>query len=205
MRLQTPAAFFNALRSGLLGPHLSADEVDGLNALLAACREFPLSWTAYALATAYHETAGTMRPVREIGSDAYFRRMYDLTGDRPHVAERLGNIRPGDGVLYCGRGYVQLTGRRNYALAQDKLGVRLLDEPRLAERADIAAQILREGMTEGWFTGKRFADFLPAAGAASRAQFKAARRIINGVDRDVLIAGHAVQFQDALSAGGWAS
>jgi putative chitinase len=36
--------------------------------------------------------------------------MYDIEGDRPWKALELGNTHPGDGVLFHGRGYVQLTG-----------------------------------------------------------------------------------------------
>jgi putative chitinase len=61
MSLANPSAFFDALRAGLLGPALSADEVDGCNAILKAMEGSPLAYTAYALATAYHETASTWR------------------------------------------------------------------------------------------------------------------------------------------------
>ncbi|RZK38651.1 MAG: hypothetical protein EOO90_21515, partial [Pedobacter sp.] len=33
-----------------------------------------------------------------------FKRMYDPKGDRPEVARRLGNVHPGDGARYAGRG-----------------------------------------------------------------------------------------------------
>lgn len=58
-------------------------------------------------------------------------------------------------------------------------------------------------MKTGWFTGKSFANYLPSDGAATRAQFQAARRIINGVDKADLIAGYALEFQSALNAGEW--
>ena len=35
-------------------------------------------------------------------------KMYDPQEQRPDVARRLGNTQPGDGVRFCGRGYVQL-------------------------------------------------------------------------------------------------
>jgi len=77
-------------------------------------------------------------------------------------------------------------------------------QPDLACRPDIAAKIMRAGMTEGWFTGKAFRHYLPTAGTASKAQFVEARRIINGTDKALLIAGYALQFQTALVKGGWA-
>lgn len=193
-----PERFFAAVRSGLLGPELSAAEAGGCNAILEACASWPLSWTAYGLATAYHETAHTMQPVVEQGGAAYFTRMYDPAGLRPAVAARLGNTEAGDGCRFCGRGYVQLTGRANYARAG------LLDEPERALEPALAAEILERGMRGGWFSGRRLADVLPLGGRATRAQFVAARRIVNGQDRASLIADYALRFQDALLAGGCA-
>lgn len=195
--------FFDVLRKGLLGPTLDKDEVSGCDAILDAMAGAPLSHVAYALATAYHETAHTMQPIREYGGPRYFFRMYDPKGERPALAKANGQ-RAGDGVRYYGRGYVQLTWRANYQRAGQKLNVDLEGNPDLALRPDIAAKILRKGMDEGWFTGKRFLSYLPATGPATALQFTAARRIINGRDKDVLIAGYAERFQRALQAGGMA-
>lgn len=200
--LMKPSAFYGALRTGnMLGPLLSQDEVDGCAAVLQACVGLPISWTAYAFATAYHETAHTLKPIKELGGEAYYTRMYDIEGNRPEVAAALGNTQPGDGAKFCGRGYPQLTGRKNYARASRIVGVDLIAEPDLALKPLIAAAIMRSGMKQGWFTGKGFSDFL--TDVATEAQFTNARRIINGTDRAQLIAGYAVQFQDALRAGQW--
>lgn len=203
MSLANPAAFFDVLRTGILGPTLSGEEVDGCNAVLSAMAGSPLSHCAYALATAYHETASTMKPIREYGGAVYFTRMYDVTGARPQMAVANGNTCAGDGPKYCGRGYVQLTWKNNYARAGRECGLDLVAYPDKAMQPDIAAKIMRQGMTEGWFTGKKLADYLPAKGEGSRAQFTAARRIINGTDRAAQIADHAIKFQTALVAGGW--
>lgn len=201
--LARPDQFWGILRAAkLFGATVEQSEVDGTNAILKACEGWPVSWAAYALATALHETAGTMRPIKERGSAAYFFRMYDPQGSRPAVARELGNIASGDGVKYAGRGYVQLTGRRNYALAEEKLGAPMTSNPDLALSADLAAQILRLGMGEGWFTGKSLNDYLPAV--ATFEQFKNARRIINGTDRADEIAKFAASIQNALTSGGWA-
>lgn len=204
MSLVKPADFFAIMRTGLLGPVLSATEVDGCNAILKAMEGSPLSWAAYAMATAYHETASTMQPIKEYGGPTYFTRMYDVGGARPKMAIANGNTCAGDGPRYCGRGYVQLTWKTNYARAGKECGVDLIGYPDHAMRPEVAAQIMRSGMDGGWFTGKGFADYLPRKGRADRSAFTAARKIINGNDRAAVIAGHALEFQRALEAGGWA-
>lgn len=203
--MNSEARFYDALRAGkLLGPTLTPSEVTGVAAIITAMAGAPLAWTAYALATAYHETAHSMQPVNELGGDAYFFRRYDPKGNRPDISAQLGNTQPGDGAKFHGRGYVQLTGRANYAKAAAKLGVDLVNNPDLALTDDGAARIMRRGMQEGWFTGKKFADYLPGAGQTTTENYRQARRIINGLDRADDIAAYAVQFQSALAAGGWA-
>lgn len=178
------AKFFATVRTHF-GP-LDQGQVDGFNVLLDATAHWPVSWRAYALATAWHETGFTMRPIKERGGTAYFKRMYDIQGERPDKARELGNRLPGDGAKFAGRGYVQLTGRANYA----RYG--LSDTPDDAMKPAVAARILVEGMEGGHFTGKALADYLPG-------DYIGARRIINGTDRANTIAGHAVAFERALS------
>lgn len=195
------AAFFSHMRaSNLLGDRLEQSEVDGCNAILAACSDahWPLPWTAYALATAYHETAHTMQPIKERGGVAYFTRMYDVTGLRPGLAQSMGNTTPGDGAKYCGRGYVQLTWKANYAKAEKALSVPLVSNPDLAMRPDIAAQIMVRGMEGGWFTGKSLKTYFKSDGPAFTEMFREARRIINGLDRADDVAMYAAEFQRAM-------
>ena len=203
--------FYDFLRSNkMLGPTISKTEFEGCDKIIRACAVagWSVSWVAYALATTYHETAHTMEPVKEIGGTAYFTRMYDINGSRPAKARELGNLTPGDGAKYAGRGYVQLTGKSNYAKATAKLrelgfNVDLVANPDLAMRPDIAAAILVSGMREGWFTGRDIDDDLPARGPGTLAQFIASRDIINGRDKQELIAGYAVDFQTGLQQGSY--
>jgi predicted chitinase len=53
----------------------------------------------------------------------------------------LGNTQPGDGWKYHGRGYVQLTGRTNYATTGQALGLDLINHPELAADREIASRI----------------------------------------------------------------
>lgn len=54
---------------------------------------------------------------------------------------RMGNDEGTDGYRYRGRGYIQLTGRDNYARAGEALGIDLLADPGLAARPDVAARV----------------------------------------------------------------
>jgi putative chitinase len=121
--------------------------------------------------------------------------MYDPFGGRPNVAKQLGNDHRGDGEKYFGRGYVQLTGKRNYAHWSTKLKVDLVGNPNLALDAAIAVKILFEGMISGSFTGKNFANYLSGA----KSDWAGARRIINGTDKAQLIASYATRYYAALS------
>lgn len=192
------AEFFNHTRAGVMGPRLSVDEVVGSEAVINATKGLPISYVAYALATAWHETAHTMQPIKEYGGEEYFFRMYDINGHRPYKAKELGNLYPGEGAKYCGRGYVQLTGKNNYKKAGDILQRDLVNNPDLAMDPEIAAEILRQGMVDGWFTGKSFSSYLPGCKPAARISFQKARRIINGTDDAKLIADYAMSFQEAL-------
>ena len=76
---------------------------------------------------------------KSMGKD-YFARKYD-PAYAPRTAKILGNKHPGDGEKYHGRGFIQLTGRDNYRMAQTALNIPLLQQPELAERPDVAAKI----------------------------------------------------------------
>lgn len=180
-------AFFDELRKNF-GP-LKQSQVTGMQAIYDATKNLPVTHQAYILATAWHETAFEMAPIYERGPKSYFDK-YDA-GTK--IGKALGNTQPGDGYLYRGRGFVQLTGRRNYAMAGGKLGVDLVKHPDKALDLKISTQILVRGMTEGWFTGKKLPDFNT---------YEAMRRTVNGTDRADKIAGYARVFEAAVLAQG---
>lgn len=67
------------------------------------------------------------------GPDAIAEFVY---GNRPS----LGNVNPGDGAKYIGRGFIMITGRSNYATYAGLIGQPLLDQPELLENPVYAAQ-----------------------------------------------------------------
>lgn len=168
--------------------------------IVAECRKRGLlrNQCAYVLATAYHETAHTMKPVRETlaKSDAQAKAVLSR-------AWKTGKLRQvkrdywSDG--WFGRGYVQLTHEKNYAKAGKALGVDLVGNPGLALEPTIAAKILVDGMTKGMFTGKKLSDYINE----NKVDYRGARRIVNGTDRAADIAKYAVTFEAALRVAGY--
>lgn len=142
---------------------------------------------AYALATAYHET-DRFKTDEEYGQG------------HGHAYGRLILLIRGRRASYHGRGFCQLTWLRNYARMALLLtlhhgrSVDLVNDPDLARQPDHGAFILWEGMIRGMFTGHNLADYF----GDGRADYRGARRIINGSDRAQLIAGHARHFEHAL-------
>jgi len=83
----------------------------GINTYLRVC---------HFLAQAAHESA-SFRTLQEFASGAAYEGRKDL-----------GNVKPGDGKRYKGRGIFQLTGRANYRVMGQKLGINLEANPELA-------------------------------------------------------------------------
>lgn len=90
------------------------------------------------MAQCAHESAN-FSTTKEFGDKNYFKK-YDIKYN-PEKAKALGNLRPGDGELYKGRGFIQLTGKYNYEKASKALGIDLVKKPALAEKPEIAAKI----------------------------------------------------------------
>lgn len=109
------------------------------------------------LAQIGHES-GQLRYVEELAS-----------GEAYEGRKDLGNNIPGDGVKYKGRGLIQITGKRNYALCSVGLDLPLLESPELLESPMNAA------MSAGWYWDNANLNALCDAGF-----FKELTRRING-------------------------
>jgi hypothetical protein len=147
-------------------------------------------WAAYMLATVKHECADRWQPIEEYGK-----------GKGRKYGEPVSVTDPATGLVhqnrYYGRGYVQLTWRDNYRRLGEELAVdRLEIEPDLALDPKIAYRIMSLGMRKGRFTGRRLDQYINAGGA----DYKGARRIINGTDQDERIAGYAREMETVLLA-----
>lgn len=93
---------------------------------------------AHFLAQLGHES-GSLRYVRELASGKAYEGRKDL-----------GNVQPGDGVMYKGRGLIQLTGRANYEAFNGFLDddVNVVEHPEKVEEPELAA------LVAGWFWWK---------------------------------------------------
>ena len=134
---------------------------------------------AYILATAWHESK--LRPIREYraksGTALYEQQnRYWLSG-------------------YYGRGFVQLTWESNYRKMGSFLGIDLVGSPDLALQPEYAARIIVYGMMNGSFTRKKLGDYINLL----QADYKNARRVVNGTDKATLIKGYAQQLENKVA------
>jgi putative chitinase len=107
--------------------------VEPLNAALAEFAIDTLARGCAFLAQVAHESGG-FHYLRELASGAAY-----------EGNAHLGNTEAGDGPRYRGRGLIQITGRKNYTLAAEALGLPLLEQPELLEEPIHACR------SAGWF------------------------------------------------------
>ncbi|MCD8487896.1 MAG: hypothetical protein LRZ84_14460 [Desertifilum sp.] len=141
---------------------------------------------AYILATARHES-DQFNTLNEYSDGGYLEGRTDL-----------GNVNPGDGPRYKGRGFVQLTGRTNYEKYSQITGQDLVGNPDLVNASpELSAQILVHGMKTGHFTGVGLDDYV----GNGKTDFWNARRIVNGTDRAGEIAAYAEEYLAKINSG----
>lgn len=116
---------------------------------------------AGAMATCRVEVGKNFKPIMEYASGE----AYEFRAD-------LGNTQKGDGVRYKGRGYIQLTGKANYATYGQKLGLDLINNPDLALDIEVGAKILAH-----YFKDRKVID------ACIAKDWLRVRKLVNGVNR----------------------
>lgn len=112
----------------------------------------------------------------ESASFRYLEELADGLAYEPHtrIGKKLGNKHPGDGPRYKGRGWIQLTGRRNYAMAGAALGLPLEEQP------ELAAQVANAARVAAWFWNTNDCTTLADAGL-----FHVLTRRINGGENGI--------------------
>ncbi len=99
-----------------------------------------------------------------------FKYMQELASGEAYEGRKdLGNIQPGDGKRFKGRGPIQVTGRSNYAEAGKKLGLDLISNPEQAATNAVGFRIA------AWFWNKHKLNEL-----ADARKFDAITKKING-------------------------
>lgn len=124
------------IEMNLLSNNINAEAILHKTAVRSGIRGVEL---AQFMAQTKHESADFSR-MKEIGGKNYFHNRYDPKA-APKTAKILGNTHAGDGVRYHGRGFIQITGRDNYRMAGEALGLPLEAQPELASKPEVAAKI----------------------------------------------------------------
>lgn len=96
--------------------------------------EFDIDATVARLANFVGQTC------HESGGFQFLREIWGPTQAQKTYEGRLalGNVNPGDGFRFLGRGLIQITGRANYKAMGDALGLDLVGHPELAETPEVA-------------------------------------------------------------------
>lgn len=187
-------------------PPLSAQSEENLKILMiwidylyiSKNENFSIKYIAYMLATSrvesYDFNTGTFfGPFSEVISYEKAERNYGCgpTANDPERARAHHNTAIGDGYKYRGRGLVQITWKLNYENFSPIVGVNLVERPDDALPWRNAALIMVEGMIRGIFTGKKLSDYI----SGGNADYVGARRIINGTDKNRIIAEYSSKFE----------
>jgi len=153
-------------------------------------------FVAYTLATIKWETANTFKPITELGTDEELEKRY---GPATAAGRTFGNTEPGDGARFKGRGYLQLTGKRNYQRVSEILGLAgtdsdLVKYPERVSDPEIAYRVAGATMLQGLVTGKKLGDFINS----QNTDYTNARKIVNGLDHAEEIATSAKKLEQIL-------
>lgn len=170
----------NFLEGQKLKKQLDTESKNNIKLLMETCVSLgvtDLRMISYLLATAFWECnffrSNVFRPVEEIGKGRY----------RPYGVPYAKT-----GKAYYGRGFVQLTwfvNYKNFTTILNRLGydLDLVLHPEHLLDPKVSALVIVIGMRDGKFTGTDLDDHFNA----NESDWYNARRIINGVDKAVII------------------
>jgi putative chitinase len=108
------------------------------------------------------------------------------SGEQYEGREDLGNVQPGDGARYKGRGPLLLTGRANYRAAGKALGIDLENDPELAANPEVGFRVA------AWYWTSRDLNAM-----ADQGDFEEITRRFIG--RDTVLPRHMVFYRRALT------
>jgi putative chitinase len=105
-----------------------------------------------------------------VAVECHFRPREEMTSGAQYEGRKsLGNVFPGDGPRYKGRGPIQLTGRANYTAASKALGLDLLANPERVNEVPVGAAVTV------WFFHRA-----GCAAASIARDWRTVRRRVNG-------------------------
>lgn len=208
------STFYATLRkrkNPLFGDRISDRQVAGMEGIIKAFTDevdepdpdLRAKFLAYTLATAYHETARRMSPVRETlaSSDKQaIKRLDRWARNNGRTTNIYWRPEPPHGHAYFGRGQVQLTWKRNYEASSKDAGVDLVADPNKMLDPEISARVMIRGLLDGRWNahGVGLMTYL------RREDLQGARRTVNITDRWIEIAGHYAHFLGAIMTAGGA-
>jgi hypothetical protein len=151
--------------SAILGPYGPLENVRANWPLVEAAldsREIYSRFTGVAAISTIAVETGAFWPIKERGGRTYLANLYENRKD-------LGNVYPGDGALFRGRGFIQITGRWDYKHFGEEIGRDLEEDPDLALDPAVAAEILAL-----YFEERHIPDY------ADQQNWEMVRRRVNG-------------------------
>lgn len=161
---------------------LDSIQKDSIKRIVQAFNQYgdkDLNKLVYILATARHES--NFRPIQEYRAKPSQSLIYNRQNKYWYTG-------------YYGRGYVQLTHKRNYQKMSNFLGVDLVNNPSLALDPKYAAKILVYGMLNGMFTRHPLSSYINS----TKIDFYNARKVVNGLDKAPKIALYAVNIAQSM-------
>jgi len=101
------------------------------------------------MAQCAHES-DNFKAMEEYGSPERFAKKYDIQYN-PAKAKQLGNTKPGDGIKYRGRGYIQLTGKYNYEKAGEWISKYIGHPVDFVAQPDLVATPTAAALSSIWY------------------------------------------------------